>query len=395
LLPDAPPLAPDANLSLLDRPKPATHFRLMTSPRELALPHIPRLHAYTPGQQPADGSWIKLNTNECPYPPSPRVALALREEIGEDGAKLRLYPNPSSQPLRRQIAALHGVSEAHVIVGNGSDDILNLLVRVFGGPEAATGFTLPSYSLYPVLVGIQNGSNETIPFDRSMRLPVKALVSSSARAFFLTSPNAPTGVAFANRELSAVLQGYHGLLVVDEAYAPFAEENAVPLLRAHRNLVVVRTLSKAHGLAGLRVGYALADPEVIDLLDRVRDSYNVDRLAQAGAAAALGDPDYYAAIIGKIKRTRDYWSEEWRAQHGWFVYPSSANFIFAEPRTRTGKTGAAVARSWYDFLMRHRILVRAFPTHALTESFLRISVGTDDEMLAVDQTIEAWLQTEQ
>ena len=364
-----------------------------TSPTDLALPHVSRLHAYTPGLQPTDASWIKLNTNECPYPPSPRVAEALRNEIGSDGGSLRLYPNPRSQPLRQQIAQLHGLAESQVIIGNGSDDLLNLLVRVYGGPGAATGFTQPSYSLYPVLVAIQDGAIEVIEFDRTMRLPVERIVASGARAFFLTSPNAPTGVGFTTTELAEVLRRFAGVLVVDEAYAPFAEENAIPLLQQHRNLVVVRTLSKAHALAGLRVGYALADPEVINLLDRVRDSYNVDRLAQVGAAAALGDGGYYAAIIGKIVRTRDYWANEWRHQRGWFVYPSAANFLFVEPRNSVGAAGPEVARSLYDFFLAHRILVRAFPSHALTAPFLRISVGTDDDMLTVDQTIEAWLPT--
>jgi histidinol-phosphate aminotransferase len=363
------------------------------SPRDLALPHVNQLHAYTPGLQPTDSSWIKLNTNECPYPPSPRVAEALRREIGEDGASLRLYPNPKSQPLRRQIAQLHGVDEQQVIIGNGSDDILNLLVRVFGGPGAATGFTLPSYSLYPVLVAIQDGATQTIEFDRSMQLPVERIARSGARAFFLTSPNAPTGVGFPNTALADVLRQFSGLLVVDEAYAPFAEENAVSLLAGHSNLVVVRTLSKAHALAGLRVGYALADASVIDLLDRVRDSYNVDRLAQVAAAAALGDAGYYDAIIGKIKRTRDYWAREWRERRGWFSYPSAANFLFIQPRDRQGGCGPEVAKALYDFFVSRRILVRAFPSHALTAPFLRISVGTDEEMLTVDQTIEAWLQT--
>lgn len=363
----------------------------MASPRDLASPHLSRLHAYTPGLQPTDASWIKLNTNESPYPPSPRVVAALQREIGADGAALRLYPNPTSQPLRRQIAQLHAVSEEQVIVGNGSDDVLNLLVRVFGGPAAATGFTLPSYSLYPVLVGIQDGACETIEFDRSMQLPVERIAASAARAFFLTSPNAPTGVGFPNQALAGVLARYRGLLVVDEAYAPFADESALPLLDRHRNLVVVRTLSKAYALAGLRVGYGIADPEVIDLLDRVRDSYNLDRLAQAGAAAALGDAGYYGALIGKIRQTRDYWEENWRSRRGWFVYPSAANFLFAEPRTRSGATGPEAARSLYEFLRSRRILVRAFTSHPLTASFLRISVGTDDDMLAVDEAIEAWL----
>jgi histidinol-phosphate aminotransferase len=266
---------------------------------------------------------------------------------------------------------------------------LNLLVRVFAGAEVATGFTWPSYSLYPVLVGIQNGGVETIEFERDMRLPVERIVASRARAFFLTSPNAPTGVAFANADLARVLEQFPGLLVVDEAYAPFADEHAIGLLARHPRVVVVRTLSKAHALAGLRVGYALAAPETIALLDRVRDSYNVDRLAQVGAAAALDDAPYYDALIGKIRRTRDYYAAEWAAR-GWFIYPSATNFLFVEPRTPAGETGPAVATSLFNWFRERRILVRAFPNHALTATFLRITVGTDDEMLAVHEAIESW-----
>ena len=177
------------------------------SPSSLALQHIAKLHAYTPGLQPTGPGWVKLNTNECPYPPSPRVAEALAREIGGDGASLRLYPNPKSTLLRAAVAQLHGLGlcEENVCIGNGSDDILNLLVRAFCTQEAAEGFTLPSYSLYPVLVEIQDGRTEVITFDRSMRLPVERIAGSTARAFFLTSPNAPTGVAFANADLERVL----------------------------------------------------------------------------------------------------------------------------------------------------------------------------------------------
>ncbi|MCF3650748.1 histidinol-phosphate transaminase [Synoicihabitans lomoniglobus] len=362
----------------------------MSTPSDFARPHVPDLHAYTPGTQPTDGSWIKLNTNECPYPPSPHVAAAIAREVGAEGSSLRLYPSPTSAPLRTQIAKLHGLTPAQVIVGNGSDDILNLLVRVFGGPTAPAGFTLPSYSLYPVLVAIQDGATAVIEFDRSMRLPVDRIAASGAKAFFLTSPNAPTGVGFSNAEISRVLNAFDGILVVDEAYAPFAEEDAIPLLAAHRNLVIVRTLSKAHALAGMRVGYALADPETIGLLDRVRDSYNVNRLSQVAAAAALADTPYYDAIIGKIKRTRDNWATEW-AERDWFVYRSSANFLFVEPRNAAGEAGADVAAALFAWFKSRKILVRAFPSHALTASFLRISVGTDDEMLAVEEAIQAWL----
>lgn len=363
----------------------------MSDLTSLALPHIAKLHAYTPGLQPTESGWVKLNTNECPYGPSPRAAEAIRREIADEGELLRLYPNPKSTPLRQLVAQLHGLREENVLIGNGSDDVLNLLVRVFGGPSAATGFTLPSYSLYPVLVAINDGATSVIEFDRSMKLPVEKIAASGARAFFLTSPNAPTGVAFSNAELAAVLDAFPGVLVVDEAYAPFARENAVSLLARYPRLVITRTLSKAHALAGLRVGYALASAEVIDLLDRVRDSYNVNRLSQAAAHAALTDTGYYDAIIGKIIETRDYWRHDWSSRFGWFIYPSQTNFLFAEPKNARGETGPAVAKSLYDFLLTQKILVRAFPSHALTASFLRISVGTDDEMLAVNTAIEAWL----
>ena len=368
----------------------------MSDLTHLALPHIAKLHAYTPGLQPTEPGWVKLNTNECPYPPSPRVAEALRREIGDDGATLRLYPNPKSAPVRDAVAQLHarewsGVTAANVCVGNGSDDILNLLVRAFCTQDAAAGFTLPSYSLYPVLVGIQDGGSEVIAFDREMRLPIERIAASSARAFFLTSPNAPTGVAFSNADLERVLVAYRGLLVVDEAYAPFATENAVPLLARHPRLVVVRTLSKAYALAGIRVGYALAHPEIIDLLDRVRDSYNVNRLSQVAAVAALSDPGYYDGIIAQVKATRDRCQADFSAR-GWFTYRSQSNFLFTEPRNRRGEVGAGVARAAYDFLYAHKVLVRHFPSHALTAPFLRISVGTDAEMRVLSDTLDAWLQ---
>jgi histidinol-phosphate aminotransferase len=365
------------------------------SPTSLALPHIAQLHAYTPGLQPTEPGWVKLNTNECPYPPSPRVAEALLREIGsgaDAGAALRLYPNPKSSPLRAAVARLHGhgLREDNVCIGNGSDDILNLLIRAFCTREAAAGFTLPSYSLYPVLVGIQDGATQVLEFDRTLRLPVEKIAASSARAFFLTSPNAPTGVAFANADLEKILGAFRGLLVVDEAYAPFAREHTIPLLALYPNLVVVRTLSKAYALAGIRVGYALAHPEVIGLLDRVRDSYNVNRLSQAAALAALGDQPYYDGVIARVCATRDRFVRDLTARRGWFTYPSQANFVFTEPKDARGATGPAVSKSAYDFLCAHRVLVRHFPSHPLTAPFLRISVGTDAEMATLSEKFDAW-----
>lgn len=360
------------------------------SPSDLALPHVGKLHAYTPGLQPSEPGWVKLNTNECPYAPSPRVAEALRREIGEDGAALRLYPNPASAPLRAAVARLHGVTPDNVCIGNGSDDILNLLVRAFCGGNSAAGYTVPSYSLYPVLVGMQDGVSEIIPFDRSMRLPVDQLAGSRARILFLTSPNAPTGVAFANADLERVLAAFAGILVVDEAYAPFAEADAVPLLARHPRLVITRTLSKAYALAGIRVGYALADPAVIGVLDRLRDSYNVNRLSQAAALAAIGDEEHLRGNVARVKATRDRFLGDLTGRRGWFTYPSQANFLFTEPRDGRGATGPQVARAAYDFLCARKVLVRHFPSHALTAPFLRITVGTDPEMRVLSESLDAW-----
>jgi histidinol-phosphate aminotransferase len=243
------------------------------------------------------------------------------------------------------------------------------------------------------LVGIQDGQSAVIEFDRSMKLPFDWIAGSPASVFFLTSPNAPTGVAFSNADLERLLARFRGVLVVDEAYVPFAKENAVPLLARHPRLVVVRTLSKAYALAGIRVGYALAQPELIGLLDRVRDSYNVNRLSQAAALAAIGDQPYYEGVIARVRATRDANLQRFTADRGWFTYPSQANFIFTEPKNARGKSGAEVAKSAYDFLCSRKVLVRHFPSHALTASFLRITVGTDAEMAVLHESLEAWLKT--
>ncbi len=363
----------------------------MPEPLNLALAHVPELSAYTPGLQPSEEGWTKLNTNESPYPPSPAVAAALRAEIGEGAERLRLYPNPGSSALRAAVAERHGVEAGQVCIGNGSDDLLNLLVRSCCGPAAAAAFPVPSYSLYPVLLAIQGASAERIEFERSLRLPLERIARTRARLVFLTSPNAPTGVGFTNAEIAAILREFKGLLVVDEAYGPFAEESAIALLARHRNLVILRTFSKAYALAGIRVGYALADPEVIGWLDRVRDSYNVSRLSQVAALAALTDHDYHLDLVRRIKATRDGCYRHWTETRGWYTYRSQANFLFTEPKGPHGETGPAVAKAAYEHLYANRILVRYFGSHALTASFLRVSVGTDDEMAHLNRTFDAWL----
>jgi histidinol-phosphate aminotransferase len=199
-------------------------------------------------------------------------------------------------------------------------------------------------------------------------------------------------VVFTNAELEQALARFGGLLVVDEAYAPFAREDAVALLANYPRLVIVRTLSKAYALAGIRVGYALAHPETIDLLDRVRDSYNVSRLSQTAALAAIEDTAYQIKVVAKVVATRERHLADFTGRRGWFTYPSQANFIFTEPKNARGESGPAIAKAAYDYLYAHKVLVRYFASHALTASFLRISVGTDDEMLVLQNTLDAWLK---
>lgn len=350
-----------------------------------ALPHIQALHAYVPGEQPQGEGWVKLNTNENPYPPSPKVGEAVAAEV----EKLRLYPEPVSCKLRAVIGERYGFTGKNVIIGNGSDNILDLITRCFVTDPGAA-HTVPSYSLYPVVAGMSGQELIDVNFDRSMQLDAEALAATKAKVFFLTNPNAPTGVAFPLSEIEKALQAIDGLLVVDEAYVDFGGETAIPLLKDYENLIVVRTFSKSYGLAGMRVGFALASEQIIGMLDRVRDAYNLDRVAQAAAQAAFEDVDYFEEQRQKVIATREA-VRETLDRKDWFTYPSASNFLFTEPKNAAGETGPEVAASLFEFLKQERVLVRYFPKHPLTCAFIRVSVGTDAEMQAFLTAVNAWL----
>ncbi len=350
-----------------------------------ALPHIQDLHAYVPGEQPQGDAWVKLNTNENPYPPSPKVTEAVALEV----ENLRKYPEPTSVKLRELIGTRYGLEQSNVIIGNGSDNILDLITRCFVSNPGA-GHTVPSYSLYPVVAGMSGQGLVDVNFDRSLQLDVEALAATQAKVFFLTNPNAPTGVAFPLEQIEAALEAIDDLLVVDEAYVDFGADSAVSLLKDYENLVVVRTFSKSYSLAGMRVGFALAAAPIIRMLDRVRDAYNLDRVAQAAAQAAFEDVVYFEAQRQKVMATR----EATRAQldaHDWFTYPSAANFLFTEPKNAAGESGPEVAASLFEYLKSQRVLVRYFSSHPLTCSFIRVSVGTDAEMKVFLTAVESWL----
>lgn len=348
-------------------------------------PHIAAMSAYTPGEQPQGEGWVKLNTNENPYAPSAAAVAAAHDALGQDGRAIRLYPSPDSRDLRVAAAAFHGLSPDHVLAGNGSDDVLHLLIRAYAGPGRAVGMLDPSYSLYPVLAAAQHAPVVRVPIAADMTFDPDALAGSGAAVFFLTNPNAPLGVAFARERVAAAAKAFPGLLVIDEAYAAFAPSDCVALVQLHTNVAVTRTLSKSHALAGLRVGYVLARPSVIALLDRVRDSYNLDRVAQAAAAAALADRDWLQVTVARILASRERMASGLRAL-GWQVGRSATNFLLVEPVRPGMSSSAMTAEHAFEFFRGKRILVRRFPSHPLTAAALRITVGTDAE---VDACLEA------
>lgn len=335
-------------------------------------PNIAAMAGYVPGYQPPDiASWIKLNTNENPYPPSPKVRDAILAELGPDGASLRTYPSASSQTLREAAAELYGFDPSWIIMANGSDEVLNNLIRACAGQGQEIGYVHPSYSYYSTLAEIQGAIVCTYGLTDD-RKKIEAFPEYyQGRIFFLTTPNSPLGFAFPISYIEELASNCGGMLVVDEAYADFADANALDLVRKYDNVVVTRTLSKSYSLAGMRLGLAIARPEVIQALDKIRDHYNLDRLAQAACVAALRDQEYFCNCCRKIVETREWFSDRLRSI-GYGVIPSQGNFVFASPPDREGTRV-------YDGLYARKILVRHFSDPLLCHG-LRISVGTREEM---------------
>jgi histidinol-phosphate aminotransferase len=334
-------------------------------------PTIERMSGYTPGEQPGAGERVvKLNTNENPFPPSPRVMEAIRALSAEE---LRRYPHPAANPFRLAAAKLHGLPIEQVIAGNGSDDILAIAVRTFVGPGEVIACPEPGYSLYPVLADISEARTRAVPWDDPWRLPVEALLATGARAIFFANPNAPSGTMVPQQTISALAQRAPEVLVlVDEAYVDFADpgQSCLDLPAVHPNVVVSRTLSKGYGLAGLRLGYAVANPAVIEQMMKVKDSYNCDALSIAAGRAALEDRDYAAGTWQAVREERDRLSEE-LGRRGFQVIPSQANFLLA---TVPGGDGAAL----YLALKARGILVRFFDKPGLSDK-IRVTIGRREE----------------
>ncbi|MEA3544108.1 MAG: histidinol-phosphate transaminase [Thermodesulfobacteriota bacterium] len=332
--------------------------------------NIAEMTGYVPGFQPQESGWIKLNTNENPYPPSPKVVEAITAEMTNGGENLRKYPDAGSKEARRVAAELYGVDPSWVIMANGSDELLNNLIRAFADAGDEIAFVHPSYSYYATLAEIQGAKVQTFGLTDDF-LIANFPERYAGKIFFLTSPNAPLGFGFDNDYISELAEFCAGILVVDEAYVDFTAMSAMELVKKYENIVVTRTLSKSYSLAGMRLGLAVAHPEVILALDKIRDHYHLDRLALVAATAALQDQAYLQSTVARICETRDWFSGSLR-KLGYRINPSQANYIFVEPPDSDGKR-------IYDGLFASKILARYFSDPLLAHG-IRISIGTREEM---------------
>ncbi len=356
----------------------------MPAPKTLIRPLVRHLHPYVPGEQPKIKGLIKLNTNENPFPPSPRVLSAIK--AATDG-RLRLYPNPTAQTLREKLAKLHRCKPENIIVGNGSDELLAMAVRCFVEPRARLPRTIlasrelvqffePSYSLYPVLADIHGAASNPVPLREDFGLPsIEELKRGKKWNFraaltLITTPNAPSGRGYATAELEKLCRAQKGVMVLDEAYVDFASENAMSLALKYPHVIVARTFSKAYSLCFQRVGYFVGHSELIGALQKIRDSYNVNGLGQVAASATLDDLPYYRENFRQIISTRQWLSSELTAL-GFEVLPSQTNFIFVVPPRFPAET-------WLKKLRGRKILVRWFK-HQSVSKYLRITIGAQEE----------------
>ena len=339
--------------------------------------NIDEMSAYVPGEQPgADQRVIKLNTNENPYPPSPRVLQVLRET---DWTVLRKYPNPMANKVRDIIADMFDLERDNVLCGNGSDELLTLVLRAFVGEGERIAWPTPTYSLYPVLAEIQAAEAVEIPTRDDFTLPLDELAHVDAKVVVICNPNAPTGVFTPVEAITDLADRFGGVVVVDEAYADFGPRSAVPAVSDKPNVLVLRTLSKSYSLAGLRFGFAVGPPDLIAGLVKVKDSYNVDAVSIEVAAAALEDQEWMRANVEKIRSERARLTQR-LAQLGFDVTPSEANFLLARV---PDSDGAAC----YEDLKARGILVRYWNLPRLADK-VRITVGTPGENDALLAALE-------
>ncbi len=332
------------------------------------------LEPYVPGEQPRDKKYIKLNTNENPYGPSPRVLEAIRAAVDDS---LRLYPDPTCDMLVSAAAESYGVNENQIFAGNGSDEVLAFSFMAFFNPGKTIVFPNITYSFYPVYASLFKLDYVTTPLDSEFNIPSNQLMNSSG-GIILANPNAPTGKALPLMAIREVLAGNPDtVVIIDEAYIDYGGESAIGLINEYPNLLVIQTFSKYRALAGMRIGLAFGDKELISALESVKNSFNsytLDRLAIIAGTAALKDGEYYRESREKVIMTREEFTAE-LCQRDFIVTDSSANFVFAAHKSVHGE-------KIFTGLRERGILVRYFKK-PLIDNYLRIGIGTDDEMAAV------------
>ncbi len=339
---------------------------------------VQEMAGYVPGEQPKDADIVKLNTNENPYLPSADVQDILSMV---DISMLSRYPDPVCIELRKVIAELHGCAVENVFVGNGSDEVLALCIRSFVEREGSVGYFEPSYSLYPILADIENVEKKPVALDSGFGWQMPEAYAASL--FFLTHPNAPTSLSYSKKEVESFVKDFGGVVLVDEAYADFADENCMDLALNHENVLVARTLSKSYSLAGIRLGYCIGNTDLIGAMHKIKDSYNVNYLTQEIARVAILDQDTMKANVQAIVETRKLVTEK-LSDLGFAVCTSQTNFLWVKP---LGLRAAAL----FEQLRKKNILVRHFANDEHTKDYLRITIGTAPEMFQFLDAVEAIL----
>jgi histidinol-phosphate aminotransferase len=337
----------------------------------LVRPSIVSMKGYIPGSQPApEENFLKLNSNENPFPPSPHVQTILQNFPYGD---LRIYPDPVSSELREQLGAIYGFAPEQIICGNGSDDILNIIMRTFAQPGQAVGFYQPAFPLYRILAVIHGAKVVSLPVVEPYDQP--PVLPEALKIFFLANPNSPVGFAYSPALVSQMAQKTRGIFVVDEAYAEFADGNALDLVHHLENVIVVRTVSKSYSLAGVRLGYAIGNEKWIAEMLKVKDPFNVNRLTQALVTAALRDREYFQKNIRQVVETREWITKEAVAL-GYRIIPSQANFVFLQPPQK----GRGV--KFYEALLARKVLTRYYDEEGLRDG-VRMTIGARSEMAEV------------
>ena len=341
------------------------------------------IEPYVPGEQPKNTErLIKINTNECPYPPSPKALEAMRTAVDD---KLRLYPDPDGVSVRKAFAEINSIETENVFVGNGSDEVLGLAFAAFYDRKRPVNFADITYSFYPVYCKMFDVSYNILPLNDDFTLNIESFCRAKG-GVCIANPNAPTSIGVPKCEIEKILKAHpNDVVIVDEAYVDFGGESCVSLIRQYPNLLVTQTLSKSRALAGLRVGIAAGSPELIEGLDRVKNSFNsytLDRVAIAGAEEALRDSAYFHAITSKIINTRDRVAEA-LGKMGFLVPESQTNFLFIAHESLK-------ANEIFEYLRSNNILVRYFNRDRI-DNRLRVTIGTDSEMNQFLNVMEAFV----